>query len=101
MTGPAFGEVYEMPHALVLVEVLYCVNVQELELELEVKVPPAPPSLHDTVPVGILFVPELESRTFTLKSITSPIVGAAVFCKIVSLVARKVTVSVDVPELVL
>jgi len=86
-----------MVHTLVLVEVPNCVNVHEAV----VKLPPAPPSLQDTVPVGILFVPELESRTFTSKFVTTSTIGAAVFCEMVSLVARKVTVSADVPELVL
>ena len=61
MTGPVFaGGVYMMAHVLVLVEVLYCDNVHEVALKL----PPAPPSLHDTVPVGMLFVPELVSTIF-------------------------------------
>jgi len=57
---PAFaGGLYTMAHLPVLVEVPNCANVHEVALKL----PPAPPSLHDTVPVGMLFVPTLESRT--------------------------------------
>ena len=51
-----------MVHVLELVEPTNGVNVHELALKL----PPALPSLHATVPVGIPFVPELESDIFTV-----------------------------------
>src|SRR5439155_473257 len=83
-----------MVHTLVLVEVPNCVNVHEAV----VKLPPAPPSLQDTVPVGILFVPRLESRIFASKFMPVPIVAVAGFGVTVVLVARIVTASADVPD---
>ena len=61
MTGPVLvGGVYAISHTLVLVvEPLIGARVHEVEPKL----PPAPPSSHDTVPVGMLFVPILESKT--------------------------------------
>ncbi len=48
MTGPAIeGDVYTVVHVLALEP--FDVNVHREGLKL----PPAPPSLHDTVPVGV------------------------------------------------
>jgi len=44
------------------------VNVHELELKL----PPAPPSSQVTVPVGVVFIPVLESKTFAVKVVGNP-----------------------------
>ncbi len=76
-------------------------------LELTVKsvqvgalnVPPAPPSLHDTVPVGVDGVPVLVSVTVAVTVIAFPIVTDELLGAITVLVVRKVTVRVDVPEL--
>ena len=94
MTGLVDG-VYVTEHILVLGEVSYCDNVHEVESKL----PPAPPSSHDTVPVGRIFVPGLVSRTFALNVMGTPIVIVGGFGKMVVLVARKFTVNPDGPEL--
>lgn len=57
------------------------VSLQVLIVELAVervhdellKLPPAPPSLHDMVPVGVVSVPELVSLTVASKAIVDPI----------------------------
>src|SRR2546422_958121 len=71
---------------LVLVEVPYCANMHELELKL----PSTPPSLHDTVPVGIVFVLEFESRTLACSAIVVPITIAPGFGERVVLVGSKI-----------
>jgi len=58
-----------MLQMLELVEPLNGANVQEGELKL----PPAPPSSQVTVPVGIIFGPVLESTTFAVNVVGSPI----------------------------
>ena len=63
MIGPGVpGGVYTTAHMLVLSEVPNRDNVHEVELKL----PPAPPSFHDIVPAGRIFVPGLGSRTFAV-----------------------------------
>ena len=97
VTGPVFViGVYVTEHILVLVEVPNCANVHEVESKL----PPAPPSSHDIVPVGMIFVPGLGSRTFALNVMGSPISAVAGFGVMVVVEARKFTVKDDVPELV-
>src|SRR5438094_4195815 len=75
-----------MAHVLVLVEVLYCDNVHEVALKL----PPEPLSLHDTVPLGIVFVVELESRTLACSVIVVPITTVPGFGERVVLVGSKI-----------
>ena len=67
---------------------------------LTVNVPPAPPSLHDNVPVGTVLVPLLLSVTFPAKVIVLLITTDDGFGDTAVLVFRNVTVSADVPELV-
>ena len=66
MIGPSFAGVYVTVQALVAVVTTTSVHV------LELKVPPAPPSLHDTLPVGTVGV-RVESTTVALKVIGFPI----------------------------
>jgi hypothetical protein len=73
-------------------------NVQEAP---ELKLPPAPPSLHAIVPVGLVFVPEAVSLTTAVKVIVFPIATVEGFGVIVVEVGRRVTVNAEVPELVL
>ena len=61
VTGAVDDGVYIIVQALALE--LVGASVQE---EPELKLPPAPPSLHDTVPVGLVFVPMLGSLTAAL-----------------------------------
>jgi hypothetical protein len=90
VTGPADdGGVYTMVQKLVA-------NVQEA---LELKLPPAPPSLHAIVPVGLVFVPKALSATTALKVNVFPIVTVEGFGVTVVEVERRVTVNADVPEL--
>ncbi len=70
------------------------VNVHEGLLKL----PPAPPSLHDTVPVGM--VGELlVSVTFALKVIVFPRATDDGFGVMVVVVLRSLTVNADWPKL--
>ena len=93
MIVPVFAGVY--PTLQELTPVVTTASVHELEL----KVPPAPPSLHDIVPVGVLFVPGVESTTFPLRVIGFPIDVVAGFGSTVVVLLRIVDVSDDVPEL--
>src|SRR5207249_5799165 len=79
---------YEILHMDELAEPFNGANVHEVEL----KPPPTPPSLHDTVPLGTLCVPEPESRTFALNVIGFPIAVVAGFGVTEVLVARRVIV---------
>jgi len=64
------------------------------------KVPPALPSLQLTVPLGVVAVPEEVSATVAVNVIVFPIMTVADPGNTVVLVVRRVTVSVDDPELV-
>lgn len=70
-----------------------------VQVELE-NVPPAPPSLHDTVPAGARGDPKLVSVTVTVNAKLLPeLRGAALGDKLV-LVERRLTLSADIPELI-
>jgi hypothetical protein len=90
----AEGGVYVTVHALPLDPVEASVHV------LLEKVPPAPPSLQDIVPVGTVLVPPVVSLTFAVKLIVLPIVTVAGLGVTFVLVLRLLTVNADVPELV-
>ncbi len=64
------------------------------------KLPPAPPSLHATVPVGVVAVPLSISATAALNVIVLPIVTDDGFGVMVVVVLRGPTVNADWPELV-
>ena len=61
--------------------------------------PPAPPSLHATVPVGAVFVPLLVSLTVAVKAIVLPVATEAGFGDTLVPVPCRLTVNDDVPEL--
>lgn len=63
-------------------------------------VPPAPPSLHDTVPVGTVDVPPPVSFTVAVRVVTLPAVTVVRLGETPVLVERVFTVSAEVPELV-
>ena len=94
MTEPFADGVYAMTQMLVLE--LAVTNVQEVEL----KIPPAPPSLHDTVPVGVAGVPFV-SFTVTVNAIVFPIMTDDGVGATFEVVTCPDTVSADGPELVL
>ena len=63
-------------------------------------VPPAPPSLQDTVPVGTVAVPPSESLTVAVKVVTLPAVTVVGLGDRAVVVERISTVRAEVPELV-
>jgi hypothetical protein len=63
-------------------------------------VPPAPPSLQDTVPVGLVAVPPSESSTVTVRVVTLPAFTVVRLGDTPVVVERVLTVSADGPELV-
>jgi len=65
----------------------------------ELNEPPAPPSLQDTVPDGVIWEP-LVTDTLALKVIVLPMTTDDGFGEIDVPVVRSVMVSDDVPELV-
>ena len=83
-----------MAHMPVLVE--KTVNVHEVELNI----PPLPPSLHVTVPVGRILVPRPGSLTLELNVMAFPRFVVAGLGVTVVLVVRKVTDNDVMPELV-
>ena len=90
---PVVDGVYPIVQALTFV--VRAVRVHVLELKL----PPEPPSLHDTVPVGKYLVPPAASATFALKCTGCPIDVVAGFGVTVVVLLRSIDVSDDVPEL--
>ena len=62
-------------------------------------VPPAPPSLQDTVPVGVVAVPPSESLTVTVRVVTLSAVTVVRLGDTPVVVERVFTVSADGPEL--
>src|SRR2546426_1586807 len=70
---PDFDGVYDIVHVLEAPLAAASVHVGLL------KVPPAPPSLHDTVPVGLVGVPLVVSVTTAEKAVDIPTVPAAGF----------------------
>ena len=83
----------------VLVLELAVTNVQEVEL----KIPPAPPSLHDTVPVGVVGAPPV-SVTVAVNIIEFPILtddGFGVMFVVVEFAAQAFVTGLpdNVPEL--
>ena len=70
-------------------------NVHEVELNN----PPLPPSSHETVPVGITFVPRPGSLTLTVNVKAFPIFVVAGLGVTVVVVVRKVIVNCVVPKL--
>ena len=70
-------------------------NVHEVELNS----PPLPPSSHETVPVGITFVPVPGSLTLAENVRAFPIVVVAGLGVIVVVVVRRFTVNDAVPKL--
>ncbi len=93
MIEPVFDGVYPTMQALALLVSGASVHV------LELKAPPAPLSLQDTVPVGAVFVPKLVSPTLPLKVMTFPTVPEAGFGATVVAVLRRLDVRDDTPAL--
>jgi len=62
--------------------------------------PPAPPSLHDTVPVGTVDVPPSVSFTVAVRVVTLPAFTVVRLGEMPVLVDRVFTVSAEAPELV-
>jgi len=83
------------PHLLELVEPLKGTNVHDMKSKL----PPAPPSSQETVPVGIIFVPVLESTTFAVNVVGVPTITATGGGVTIVVVVRPVSVSGNMPEL--
>ncbi len=65
------------------------------------KLPPAPVSFHVTAPVGVVAIPVEMSVIRAVNVIMFPIMTSEGFGDTSVVVARRLTVSVDVPELVI
>ncbi len=95
VTGPALaGAAYVRVHELELGLTIDKVHVGPLKL------PPTPPSLQETIPVGTLVVPALRSFTDTVKVTLFPAFTDDGFGDMLAPVVRRLTVSEDAPELI-